>query len=137
MKRIASLALAAGMLASPLLAAAQVAAAPDVCPCSDYRFTPKTEKAKAVAAFWDARRKYKLSATVASMALFITVAARQPNRALSDSEQAMGQAEDDLLQSRGRAVALHGLTVGGDGGPDSPVVVTLVKGVDYALVAPR
>jgi hypothetical protein len=137
MKKLALLLLSSGMLAAPVLAAAQAvaaspAAAPDTCPCTDYRFVPKTEKAKAVAAFWDARDEFKVAAGFGSMALLFSMMSNPPGEGLEDAKRALGDATDKLLKARARAVALHGLTVSGDA-PKAPVVVTLKKGEDYEL----
>jgi hypothetical protein len=140
MKRISLLILAAALIASPLGAFAQVAVVapvPDTCPCSDYHFTPITEKAKAVAAFWDARRKYHFASGLGTMAVLFTAMTHQPTQALVDAQNSFAQAQNELLQTRARASALGGLKVQGDGGADSPVVVTLKKGADYEMNYPR
>jgi hypothetical protein len=130
-----ALALFAGSAPPPIAAqaaAAPDAAVPDKCPCADYRFVAKTEKAKAVAAFWEARREYKIASGLGSMALMFTMFSRRPTAELNGAQREMGEAGDELLKARNRAVELHGLTVQGDG-PEAPVLVKLQNGVDYEL----
>ena len=121
LKHCVWLLLAAALFSAPLRSAAQVAApSPYTCPCTDYRFAPKTEKAKAVAAFWQARRKYQVSGSVGAMAMIFTEIVGRPTNEFNDA----------------RAASLGGLTVRGRD-EEAPVVVTLKEGVDYELKGPR
>ena len=152
MKKIALVVLASGLLSAPPRAAAQATAAsavpaapaapaaspavaPDTCPCADYRFAPKTDKAKAVAAFWVARRRYKVASGFGS-ALFLFALGTGDSRAL-DVQRSMSLALHELLKARALAVQLEGLKVVGNGGPEASVVVSLKQGVDYDLPEPR
>lgn len=138
MKNIALLALVLGLFSAPMTAAAQVAAAPapNTCPCSDFRFVAKSDKAKAVAAYWEARGKYHVASGLGTMVVMFTALTRQPTNALNDAERSFGEAQDELMSARARAEKLGGLKVLGDRGPDAKVVVALKKGVDYELKNP-
>ncbi|MDE2491115.1 MAG: hypothetical protein KGM24_09720 [Elusimicrobia bacterium] len=118
--------------AAPPPAAAQAAAPKETCPCSDYRFAPKTDKARAVAAYWKAREKYKVAMDVGAFALIAAELAGRPTSTLRDAQDEIGRDESDMLAARDRAAKLGGLTVAG-GGEDARVTITLVRGVDYSL----
>jgi hypothetical protein len=127
---------AAQVVAAPAGAPTPPAAAPakkaeETCPCSDYRFVAKTEKAKAVAAYWDARRQEKISAGLGGLALVFARMAGDA-RAMDEAQRAYSQAYDKMLAARDKARDLGGLTVEGSGA-DARVTITLKKGVDYTL----
>ncbi len=135
------LALAALLLSSALPLSAQVQAVPSgpekpvekpepKCVCDAYNFKPLTEKAKAVAAYWDARREYKSASTVAGIAALFGVLARDGN-ALNAAQDTLNKAENKLYPLRMRAEQLGGIKV--TNGDDKTVEVKLEKGVDYTL----
>lgn len=102
--------------------------APDTCPCSDGRFQALSPKAKAVAKFWDARRKYRLTANVGGLFLIFS-GGQILTPTMREAVEAARQAENDMLRARDEAVKLGGLKVSGTDN-DAPVTVTLVKGKD-------
>jgi hypothetical protein len=140
MKKIALVLAASVVFSAPLGAAAQVVAAEpasaagpaaDWCPCTDFRFTAKTEKAKAVAEFFEARSDYKVAAGIGGMAVLFSMMSRS-SEGINEAQRALGDATDKLLRARDRAAKLHGLTVSGDD-PKASVFVTLKKGEDYVM----
>jgi len=130
-----SLALAVLMLASSLPLRAQVTAAPEVvkapsCPCDSSNFKPLNDKARAVAEYWDARRRYKSTSAVAgAVALFAIIAGN--GGAMNEAQAALSEAEHTLHVARAKAVALDGIKV--TDGDDKTVEVKLKEGVDYTL----
>lgn len=139
MKNTLLAALAVALALSPLQAFAQqtVPAAPpakpeQTCPCSDYAFVPKTEKAKAVAAWWDARRKVRSASIVGTFALFGALLSHGQSNGINDASELVGQAESEMMAARDKAESLHGLE-SDSRDPDAIVRVTLLKGVDYTL----
>jgi len=129
------LALAAGF--SPAASYAQAARTAaekteETCPCSNYRFVAKTEKARAVVAYWEARRKVKSAGVVGTFALLGAALTGRPTQTLNEAEQALGQAQSEMYSARAHAAELGGLKVVG-AGEDATSVITLEKGVDYTL----
>lgn len=139
MRKITAFALSALILVST--ASAQVSRAPagpvspikaakPTCVCDDYKFKALTDKARAVEAYWSARRKYKSTTGVASMfALFGIIAGDQ--RALNEAQNATSEAATELGFARSKAESLGGIVV--KNGDDNTVEIKLQKGVDYTL----
>jgi hypothetical protein len=140
MKKTALLALAllagfapSAVVAQVVAAAPKTAAKPrETCPCSDYRFVPVTEKAKAVVAYWDARRGVKSAGLVGTFALFGAMLSGRPTNSLNDAADALGQAKAKMAAARERAEKLGGLKVTGTG-DDAVATITLLLGTDYTL----
>ncbi|MDE2143069.1 MAG: hypothetical protein KGJ84_11730 [Elusimicrobia bacterium] len=140
MKNDIFLALAFLTMVSPAAVRAQQTAAPapapakfkETCPCTDYRFVPKTEKAKAVVAYWDARGKVNTASFIGTFAYLGAALSGHPTQSLNDAAQALGQAQTEKLQARDQAERLGGLKVEG-AGEDAKVTITLKEGVDYTL----
>lgn len=133
--RYLSAALAAFLLFSALPSRAQVEANPESkpepkCVCSAYNFKPLTEKAKAVAEYWDARREYKSASTVAGLAALFGVLARDGN-ALNAAQNTLDNAANKLSPLRMKAEQLGGIKL--TNGDDKTVEIKLEKGVDYVL----
>jgi hypothetical protein len=140
MKKI-SLALAVLMLASSLPLRAQVVAGSRAatvaepvkeatCPCDQSNFKPLTDKARAVAEYWDARRRYKSASTVAGAVALFAIIARDGN-AMNEAQNTLSAASTELHTARDKAVALDGIKV--TDGDDKTVELKLQKGVDYTL----
>lgn len=106
--------------------------AEETCPCSDYRFVAKTDKAKAVVEYWDARRSVKTAGVVGTFALMAAALSGRPTQTLNEAEQALGEANGKMFDARAKAAKLGGLKVEGSG-PDAKTTITLQKGVDYTL----
>ncbi len=142
MKTISLLSLAALLAVAPMTASAQQgpaassAAKPaQTCPCSDYRFVPKTDKAKAVGAWWEARRKYdanSVAGTVVGTIALFGVLAGGSAQGLEEVSDSMRRSEGELLSARDAAERLHGLEVTARE-PAALVTVTLTAGVDYTF----
>lgn len=138
MKTIA-LAVALLTVASVLPLRAQVAATPQpapvekpkpTCPCDNSNFKPLTDKARAVEAYWDARRKYNVASTLAgTVALFALIS--QNRQALYEAQESLNAASSELAVARAKALSLKGIKV--VDGDDKTVEVLLEKGVDYTL----
>jgi hypothetical protein len=129
--------LAAAPARALVVAAAEGAPAPEApsapkptCPCDDYRFKPLTEKGRAAAEWWDARRRFKISTGVSGVAILFGLAVGHPGsmREASDSYE---RARSEAWAAKAKAEALGAIRSTGDG-PDE-ALVTLVKGVDYDL----
>lgn len=125
------------LLAALLLAQAvkaQVAAAPEKpkasCPCDNSSFKPLTDKARAVEAYWDARREYKVAKTIAETAALIAIFSRNGGL-MNEAQNSMSTAESKLYAARMKAAGLKGIVVKGD--DDATVEIKLQKGVDYTL----
>lgn len=110
---------------------------PNTCPCSSPRFAAKTEKARAVAEYWSARRSYETVNTVNGLALIFGVMAQSP-KMIQDVQNANTglNAREEYLRARARAEDLGGLRVVSRGGKDL-VYVQLEPGVDYELRSSR
>jgi hypothetical protein len=104
----------------------------ETCPCSNPSFVPKTEKAKAVLEYWEARGKTRVAGVIGTFALLGALLSQRPTQTLNEAGNALGQAQYDMEQARGKAQKLGGLKVEG-AGEDARVTVTLEKGVDYTL----
>lgn len=104
----------------------------ETCPCSSDRFVAKTEKAKAVAAYWDARLKVKSAGVVGTFALLGAALTGRPTQTLNDAEMSLGRAQSEMYAARAEAERLGGLKVTGSGDGET-VTITLDKGVDYTL----
>jgi hypothetical protein len=103
------------------------------CPCADPRFTPITEKAKAVQRYWEARQGYKIAGGVGGMVALFALLEHDGNTAAA-AQQAYDQAFEEMISARRRAETLGGLTVKNGSDVDHDVVeIQLVKGVDYEL----
>jgi hypothetical protein len=135
------LALAGLMLASALPLHAQVQRAqagpatpvekPEPkCVCDQASFKPLTEKARAVAAYWEARREYKSASTVAGIAALYAILAHDGGT-MNEAQNTLSNAEQKLYPLRMKAEQLGGIKL--TGGDDKTVEIKLEKGVDYTL----
>ncbi|MCR4294498.1 MAG: hypothetical protein NUW21_03115, partial [Elusimicrobia bacterium] len=135
-----ALLLAGLMLASAVPLRAQVVAGPAAgtaapvkkpsCPCDNSGFKPLTDKARAVEAYWDARRKYNVASTIAgTVALFALIS--QNRQALYEAQESLNAASSELAVARAKALSLKGIKV--VDGDDKTVELLLEKGVDYTL----
>jgi hypothetical protein len=139
MKKIrAGLLAAVAAAAYPTAARAQSApahkASEPSCPCAENGFTPKTEKARAVQQYWQARRAYKIAGDLnGTIAIFALMA--QDGRTVAAAQQSYDEAGEKMLTARQRAEELGGLTVKRGGGTVDTDVVTikLIPGVDYEM----
>ena len=114
----------------PPAAGAPVAKPQAACPCDDYKFKPLNDKARAVAEYWVARRKYKSTSGVAGVVGLFAILAHHGG-ALQEAQNALTNAQSELAAARAKAESLGGIkTTGGD---DKTVEIKLKKGVDYTL----
>jgi hypothetical protein len=137
MKNDIFLALAFLTMGAPAVVHAQQTAQPpakvkETCPCTNYRFVAKTEKAKAVAAYWDTRGKVHTASFIGTFAYLGAALSGRPTQTLNEAADALGQAEGEMSAARDKAARLGGLKVNGTG-DDATVTVTLKEGVDYTL----
>jgi hypothetical protein len=139
MKTIA-LAAAFMTLASALPLRAQVVAPPQpapvakpkpTCPCDSSNFKPLTDKARAVEAYWDARRSYRSARTIAGTAGLFAILSRNAGL-MNEAQNTLSDAESKLFAARAKAEQLGALKVTGDD-VDGTIEIKLVKGVDYTL----
>ncbi len=100
------------------------------CVCDQSSFKPLTEKAKAVAAYWEARREYNSASTVAGIATLFGVLARDGG-ALQAAQNTLDNAANKLYPLRMKAEQLGGIKL--TNGDDKTVEIKLEKGVDYTL----
>ncbi len=131
--------LLAGLLLSALPLRAQEAATPQpapverpkpTCPCDSSNFKPLTDKARAVEAYWDARRKYNVASTIAgTVAIFALLS--QDRKTLHEAQESLNAASSELAVARAKALSLKGIKV--VDGDDKTVELLLVKDVDYTL----
>lgn len=102
------------------------------CVCDQSSFKPLTEKAKAVAEYWEARRYYKSASTVAGIAvLFAALDPRSSGEALNAAQNTLNDAANKLYPLRMKAEQLGGIKL--INGDDKTVEIKLEKGVDYTL----
>ncbi len=129
MKTIALLAVVLAAFALP--AQAQEAKPKATCVCTAPNFKPLTEKAKAVEAYWDARRKVKTATFIGGIGAIFGVITQDP-RVLQKSTEGYEQIQSEMYAAKAKAEQLGGLKVTGDdiGGT---IEIKLVKGVDYTL----
>jgi len=139
MKTIA-LALAFLTVASALPLRAQVVAVPQpapvekvkpTCPCDSSNFKPLTEKARAVEAYWDARRSYRSARTIAGTAALFAYFSRNGGL-MNEAQNTLSDASSKLHSARTKAEQLGALKVTGDD-IDGTIEIKLQKGVDYTL----
>lgn len=124
------IALVAAMMMMGVVSPAQVMKSRSTCPCDRDGFKPITPKARAVAEYWRARRKYRTTSTVAgSLAIFGVLAHDQS--ALREAENAQLEAERELEAARTKATELDGIKVLDP--KDKDVEIKLQPGVDYTL----
>lgn len=139
MKTIA-LAVAFLTVASALPLRAQVNAAPQpapvekvkpTCPCDSSNFKPLTDKARAVEAYWDARRSYRSARTIAGTAGLFAILSRNGGL-MNEAQNTLSDASSKLHSARAKAESLGALKVTGDD-IDGTIEIKLQKGVDYTL----
>lgn len=139
MKTIA-LAVALLTVASALPLRAQVVAAPQpapvekvkpTCPCDSSSFKPLTDKARAVEAYWDARRSYRSARTIAGTAALFAMFSRNGGL-MNEAQNTLSDASSKLHVARTKAEILGALKVTGDD-IDGTIEIKLQKGVDYTL----
>ncbi len=136
-----SLALAALIFASAFPLRAQVAAEPAgkpapakpaaSCPCDNAYFKPLTEKARAVEAYWDARRKTKIATVVAGTGALFSLLLRSPN-GMRESTEAYERARSEMWTAKAKAESLGALKVTGDD-IDGVIEFKIKAGVDYTV----
>jgi hypothetical protein len=120
----------------PSGAAAQAAPseknAPVACPCSDFRFTPKTDRARAVQEYWHEREIYKASMSIGSSLTLVALLSMDA-RGLQVARQSLKE-EPKLTAARLKAVQLGGLKIRPGADVDHEVeAIFLIKGVDYEM----
>lgn len=121
-------------------AQAQVAASPQAkpaekpkasCPCDHPDFKPLTGKARAVEAYWDARRKVKVAAVISGTGAIFSLLFQSPG-GLRESTESYDQARSEMWRAKAEAESLGALKVTGDD-LDGTIEIKLEKGVDYTL----
>lgn len=139
--RKTALALAALMLVST--ASAQVAgksapssAAPvekpkATCVCDNPSFKPLTDKARAVEAYWTARRKTKIATVVGGTGALLSLLFQNLN-GMRESTETYDRARSEMWSAKAKAESLGALKVTGDD-MDGDIEIKLKKGVDYTL----
>ena len=100
------------------------------CPCDKDNFKPLNDKARAVAEYWAARRKYNVTSTIAGTAALFGLLAHDVG-VLNDAENTLAKASAELSSARTKAINLDGIKV--TDGDDKSVEIKLKIGVDYAL----
>lgn len=138
--KITAFAAAALVLACAFPLRAQVAAAPQpapvekpkpTCPCDSSNFKPLTEKARAVEAYWDARRSYRSARTIAGTAGLFAILTRNGGL-MNEAQNTLSEAESKLFAARAKAEQFGALKVTGDD-IDGTIEIKLQKGVDYTI----
>jgi len=139
MRKITALALAALMLVST--ASAQVSRAPadpvspikakPSCVCDQPDFKPLTDKARAVEAYWTARRKTKIASVVGGTGVLLSLLF-QSHQGMQESTEAYDRARSEMWTAKAKAEKLGALKVTGDD-MDGEIEIKLQKGVDYTL----
>ncbi|MBI2387434.1 MAG: hypothetical protein HYV14_15705 [Elusimicrobia bacterium] len=138
--KITALAVALLTAASALPLRAQVNAAPQPapvekpkpsCPCDSSNFKPLTDKARAVEAYWDARRSYRSARTIAGTAALFAMFSRNGGL-MNEAQNTLSDASSRLFSARAKAEQLGALKVTGDD-LDGAIEIKLRKGVDYTL----
>ena len=139
--KITSLALATLMLVSAFPLRAQVSAEPSAkpapakteatCPCDHYNFKPLTDKARAVEAYWDARRKTKIAAVIGGTGALLSLLFMS-EQGLRDSTEGYDRARSEMWAAKAKAESLDALKVTGDD-LDGDIEIKLKKGIDYTL----
>lgn len=101
------------------------------CVCDATSFKPLTEKAKAVEAYWDARRKVKTATFIGGLGAIFGVIAQDP-RIIAKSTEGYDQIRSEMYSAKAKAEGLGALKVTGDD-IDGTIEIKLVKGVDYTV----
>lgn len=130
--KIASFAVAALLLACalPLHAQTRRDAPEPVCACASPNFKPLNDKARAVADYWAARRKYKIASNIAAaMALFSV--ATQDGGAMNNAQNTMSNAMAELAVALSKAMSLGGVKA--TGADVMAVEIILEKDADYTI----
>lgn len=102
------------------------------CPCDRHNFKALSEKGTAVAEYWDARRKAKVSRAVSGTAVLFAYLA-QSGPALNAAAESYGRAMEELRDARQKATELRAVKVVGDDLEDETIEFLIKKGVDYEL----
>jgi hypothetical protein len=137
--KITFLVLSVVMAASAFPLRAQVAAvAPPAdekpkasCPCDNPNFKPLTEKARAVEAYWTARRETKVATVISGTGAIFSLLFRSEN-GLRQSTEAYDQSRSKMFAAKAKAESLGALKVTGDD-MDGTIEFKLQKGVDYTI----
>jgi len=134
--KITALLLAALILSTT--AQAQVATVPQApekakatCPCDNPNFKPLTDKARAVEAYWSARRKTKIATVVGGTGVLLSLLFQSQN-GLRESTDTYDRARSEMWSAKSKAESLGALKVTGDD-MDGDIQIKLTKGVDYTL----
>ncbi len=128
------------LLSIPLQAGAQASTPPEAskpklsCPCDQAYFKPLTEKGKAAADYWSARRRYKIATGVSGSFLLLGYLFRDLNT-MRDADQSFQEAHSALVVARSRAESLGAVIVTDD--LDGPIEWKIVEGVDYTTAPPK
>ncbi len=140
--KIIALILSVLMTAAVMPLQAQVVAAPSgtpavppvakpSCPCDNPNFKPLTDKARAAEAYWNARRKVKVSTVISGTAALFSLLL-QSQQGLNEATQSYDHARSEMWEAKATAEKLGALKVTGDD-IDGTIEFKLVKGVDYTL----
>ncbi|MBI5199989.1 MAG: hypothetical protein HY925_00250 [Elusimicrobia bacterium] len=101
------------------------------CPCDQAYFKPLTEKGKAAAEYWQARRHLKSATAVSGTFLLLALAFRDGNT-VREAEESYNKAASELAIARDRAEALGAVKVTG-GDIEGTIEFKIVEGVDYTV----
>ena len=122
--------LQAQVVASPSGTTVVPAVPKATCPCDNPNFKPLTEKARAVQAYWEARRDYNVASTIAGTAALFALFTRSGGL-MNEAQNTLSNAENKLFTARTKAESLKGIKL--TDGDDKTVQIKLEKGVDYTL----
>lgn len=136
--KLIRLALSGLLLASTIPLHAQVVASPSApavkpevsCPCDSSQFKPLNDKARSVAEYWSARRKYSVARTISTTAVLFALLSNDGGL-INEAENSLSKSFAELHAARTKAVRLAGIKVINN--DDSAVEILLEKGVDYTL----
>ncbi|UPT72844.1 MAG: hypothetical protein M0D55_13050 [Elusimicrobiota bacterium] len=137
--KITALVLAVATFALPVRAQVAVQPAPAApaekpspkCVCDQPGFKPITPGAVAVAEYWQARRKTKISAVVGGFGAIFSLLSQNPNT-MREATEGYDAARREMWAAKSRAEAAGALIVRGDD-LDGDIEIKLVKGVDYVI----
>ncbi len=101
------------------------------CVCDNPNFKPLTEKAVAVKAYWEARRKTKIATVVGGAGVLLSLLF-QSQQGIQESTETYDRARSEMWSAKAKAESLGALKVTGDD-MDGDIEIKLQKGVDYTL----
>lgn len=107
---------------------------PDTCPCTRTGFVAQTDKARAAAAFWEARSHRRVARTASSLVLLGSLLSGNLNNpTLGDAVDADNRADARYDAARAQALQAGAVRFAANAQGEEEVYVLLEAGKDYII----